>query len=287
MYIKEFRQARTVDEAVELLSRPGMRALAGGTDLMVQLREDDPKAAGVEGVVDLSRLTELKGIETRGDTVWIGALVSHARAAEDPVLHRWAPFLAEACRSVGAPQIRNRGTLGGSLCNASPAADPIPPLVALGAELTLVSRQGTRTVAVADFLDRPYRPSRQPDELLTGIRIPCIPGARTAFVKLGRRRALAIARMNVAVLAVVASGRVAQLAIAPGAVFPKAMRVGPAEEILVGQQPSQALIQQAADRVAAEMVAATGRRWSTPYKEPVIATLCRRALERVLWEAVE
>ena len=285
MFIKAFQQAHTVEEAVELLSRPGTRPLAGGTDLMVQLREDDPKAAGVEAVVDLSHLESLKKIEYRGDSLWIGALVSHTQAAEDPLVKTWAPFLAEACHSVGAPQIRNRGTLGGSICNASPAADPVPPLVALDAELTLAGPRGQRTVALADFLDRPYRPLRQPDELLTWIRIPCMAGARTAFVKLGRRRALAIARMNVAVLAVQQQGVVEQLAIVPGAVFPKAIRVTRAEDCLVGQRPTQTLIEQAAVQVAAEMVAASGRRWSTPYKEPVITTLCRRALERVLWEA--
>lgn len=281
MSIKQFAQANSIQEAVALLATPGSRPLAGGTDLLVQLREEGADE-DISLLVDVHRIPALQEIGWQDDLLQIGAAVTHSVAARHPLLLEFAPFLAQACHSVGSPQIRNRGTLGGSVCNASPAADPIPPLLALEAQAVLCGPAGERSLPLAAFLSAPNRPLLAQGELLTALRFAPVEGARTAFVKLGRRKALAIARMNVAALAVQKSGVVETLRLVPGAVLPKAMRITAAEELLLGKAPSRELIDRAARAVAVEMVAVTGRRWSTPYKEPVIETLCRRALEQVL-----
>jgi CO/xanthine dehydrogenase FAD-binding subunit len=273
---------RTVAEACAALARHGAdaRLVAGGTDLMIELRR--PGAAPPSALVDLSRVPDLGGIASTDGSVRVGALATHAQAAASPLLRLHAPLLAEACASVGSPQIRNRGTLGGNVMNAATCADAVPPLVALGAVAILQAAAGERTVALADLSERPYVTRARPDEVLTGLAFAPLPAvARSAFLKLGRRNALAIARLSVAaVLACDDDGVIRDARIVPGAALPVWRRVTEAERMLVGERPSHALFEAAGAEVARVMVAATGRRWSTEYKEPVIAVLVRRALAR-------
>jgi len=273
---------RTVEEAIDALSRhaPHGRAIAGGTDLMVELRR--PGTAMPAALVDLSWVVELGGIARSGDRIRIGALATHADVAGSVLVRACAPLLAEACAGLGAPQIRNRGTLGGNVMNAATCADGVPPLIALGARATLRSTRGERKLPVADLYVKPYVTRAEPDELLTGLSFDPLPaGARSAFVKLGRRNALAIARLSVAAaLACNSGGLIVAARIVPGAAFPTWRRITEAEHVLLGEQPSPALFAEAGDVVARAMVAESGRRWSTEYKEPVIAVLVRRALER-------
>lgn len=276
----------SVQEACELLNKYGgaAKVIAGGTDLMVQIRDEDKKLAGLKYVVDISQLNGLRYIQGDEDVVRIGALVTHDQIYNSPMLRTAAPFLPAACNTVGSPQIRHRGTIGGSVCNASPAADPVPALVALDAGLKLESVRGVRVVPVTSVFEKPYRTNIAADELLTEISFKRLPaGAKTAFLKLGRRKALAIARMNVAVCLVLdGEGKVAEARIAPGSVLPKPGRVAAAEEVLVGKVPTAELLEEAGKKLAEEMVKQSGIRWSTPYKEPVIAVLTRRALQQAL-----
>ena len=165
--------------------------------------------------------------------------------------------------------------------NAATCADTVPPLVALGARLTLSSSRGTRELDIADFFEKPYLTRARADEVLTSIAFaPMAPSAQGAFVKLGRRNALAIARLSVAaVLARDAAGLITEARIVPGAALPVWRRVTEAEAMLVGQRPSPELLSAVGRRVSDLVVEATGRRWSTEYKEPVLAVLVRRALE--------
>lgn len=282
----QFLSARSVEEALGILADKGeaCRVLAGGTDLLVDLREEDGRWPGLRWVLDISGLEELKGIRLDGDTVRLGALVTHAQVASHPVLAQEVGFLAEACRSVGSPQIRNRGTVAGNVVNSSPAADSLPPLVALQAEVELASLRGRRTVPLAQMLDRPYRPLLGPGELVTAIRFPRPPrGSRSCFIKVGRRRALAISRLSVAVIALDSEVR-----IVPGAAFPMPARAQKAEAILRGLSPDQEsaklgeMVVAAGQAAAEEMVERAGVRWSTEYKYPVLVGITRRALERVL-----
>ncbi len=197
------------------------------------------------------------------------------------LVRQFAPLLGSAAETVGSPQIRGRGTVGGNIMNAAACADTVPPLIALGATVTLQSQIGIQELALADLFLKPYQTKARPDELLTGIRFPKLaPGARSVFIKLGRRNALSISRLSVAaILQLSDDGRIVEARIVPGAAFPTWQRVTAAERMMVGEKPGAKLFAAAGRKVSEEMIKATGRRWSTEYKEPVLAVLVRRALE--------
>ena len=272
---------KTIAEACGVLAEHGAdaRILGGGTDLLIEWRRASKKAPKV--VLDISRVAELGGIAESDGSLTIGPLATHADLQCSDLVAKFAPLLGSAAAAIGSPQIRARGTVGGNIMNAAACADTVPPLVALGAAVTLQSNGGTRELALADLFLKPYQTQARPDELLTGIRFPKLPvDARSAFIKLGRRNALSISRMSVAaVLQVGGDGRVAQACIVPGAAFPTWKRVPEAEQMLLGEKPSEKLFAAAGQKVSEEMIKVTGRRWSTEYKEPVIAVLVRRALE--------
>ncbi len=272
----------TVAEACSMLAEHGADAsiLAGGTDLLLKFRR--PAAKTPKLIVDISRVAELRGIVERHGHIVIGPLVTHAELQGSDLLRRYAPLLASAAATIGAPQIRNRGTIGGNIMNAAACADTVPPLIALGAIVTLQSSAGARELSLSELFLQPYQTKANPDELLTAIHFPALGvTTRSAFIKLGRRNALSIARLSVAaILEMDEDGRIAGARIVPGAAFPIWRRVTAAEQILVGEKPSAELFAAAGRKVTEEMIRETGRRWSTEYKEPVLAVLVRRALEQ-------
>jgi CO/xanthine dehydrogenase FAD-binding subunit len=271
----------TLEDACAALDRfaGAARVVAGGTDILLELRR--PGAAYPRALVDISRIPGLAGIEEGEGGIRVGPLTTHAELARSALLRARAPLLAAAGAAVGSPPIRNRGTVGGNVMNAATCADTVPPLVALGARLTLASSAGRREIAIADFFERPYRTHARPDEVLVGIAFPALPaGARGAFAKLGRRNALAIARLSAAAIVTRdAAGVIREARLVPGAALPVWRRVAEAEALLVGAAPSAELFAAAGRRVSEIMIGETGRRWSTEYKEPVLAVLVRRALE--------
>ena len=272
----------TVAEACAILAEHGAGAavLAGGTDLMIEFRRAASKMPKL--VVDISRIPELGGILERDGCLAIGPLATHAQLQRSGLLRRFAPLLASAAGSIGAPQIRNRGTIGGNIMNAATCADAVPPLVALGATVTLQSAAGSREMSLGELFLKPYETRARPDELLISVRFPALPAtARSAFIKLGRRNALSISRLSVAaILRIGDDGRIAGASIVPGAAFPTWRRVTEAEQMLLGEMPSEKLFAATGRKVSEEMIRETGRRWSTEYKEPVLAVLVRRALEQ-------
>ena len=274
--------AQSITEACALLAEhgPGARILAGGTDVLIELRRGSKKTPKV--VLDISQVEDLLGIVEVNGAIEIRPLVTHAELMRSEVLRRFAPLLGSAAAAIGSPQIRARGTVGGNIMNAAACADTVPPLIALGATATLRSNAGSREVPLADLFLKPYQTKARPDELLTGIRFPKpSPATRSAFLKLGRRNALAISRLSVAaILEVGADGTIAEARIVPGAAFATWQRVTSAEQMLVGQKPDAKLFAAVGKKVSEEMIKATGRRWSTEYKEPVVAVLVRRALEQ-------
>jgi carbon-monoxide dehydrogenase medium subunit/xanthine dehydrogenase FAD-binding subunit len=271
----------SVEDACAVLdARAGSaRILAGGTDLLLELRRPETPSPGT--IVDIGRISSLRGILGGEREIAIGPLVTHAELSRSPLLRKQAGFLASAAAAVGSPQIRNRGTIGGNIMNAAACADTVPPLVALGARLILRSLRGERVANLDGFFEKPYRTHARDGELLTRISFPAPPeGARTAFVKLGRRNALSIARLSVAaLLARDGHGVITEARIVPGAALPVWRRMPEAEAMLIGMKPSVAIFTAAGERVSETMIRETGRRWSTEYKEPVLAVLVRRALE--------
>ena len=197
----KYIRARSVDETCSVLSEhgPGARIVAGGTDLLIELRAMDRK--GPEVIVDISFLDELRGISSMSDSVILRPLMTHSEIMRSGALRELAPLLSSAASAIGSVQIRNRGTIGGNIMNAAACADTVPPLIALGAALTLKSKKGSRKIDMAEFFLEPYKTKASPEEVLTEISFRRLPSeAQSSFVKLGRRNALAISRLSVAAI---------------------------------------------------------------------------------------
>ena len=278
----DYKKPASLEECLSLLDfyQEKARLFAGGTDLMVEFRADDKKLKDVEVVLDISKLSKLKTIKSDEELISIGAASTFSEIINNSALEKYAPFFIEACRTVGSPQIRNTGTIGGSIGTASPASDPCPPLVAMDSVLTLKSVNGEREVLLSDFIEGAYRTKIKPDELIKSIKFKKLkPEAGFSFVKLGRRKALAIARMNVAAYVQTGEdGIVTDARIVPGSATPITIRITDAENMLLGETPSYELHEAVGKKVSQKMIEITGTRWSTPYKEPVIASLVKRAL---------
>ena len=285
MYQFDYVRPKTLEEAATLLAegQGDVRVLAGGTDLLVQIHEKNPRWKDLKKVVDITAIPGLSEIEVKDGFVHVGALVTHTKAEKSEILKEYAPLLADACRTVGGPQIRNKGTLGGAIGNGSPASDPMPALIALDACAVIAGAAGERQIPLTEIIEKPGKTVLAPDEIIKEFVFPAASDKKMTFLKLGRRKALSIARMNVSIIAKQdEDGTVAFIRVVPGAVFATPGHAEKAEALLLGKKPDEALIQEAADSVAAEMIERTGIRWSTEYKEPVIKVLVRRALEAVL-----
>jgi CO/xanthine dehydrogenase FAD-binding subunit len=185
---------RTLDEALRLKAeRPDARPLAGGTDLLVELNFD---RARPEAILNLEEVQELRGWSRENGAVRLGARLTYTEAMA-PELAELLPALAEASRTVGSPQIRNRGTVGGNLGTASPAGDALPPLLVYGAEVVCASVRGVRTVPVQEFLVGPKQNALAEDELILAVRVEPRPWRQT-FMKVGPRNAMVIAVVSLA-----------------------------------------------------------------------------------------
>ena len=193
----------------------------------------------------------------------------------------------EAACTIGSTQIRNRGTIGGNIVNASPAADLLPPLIALRAEVELTSRKGKRILPLQEFLAGPYKTTLQASELLTKIKIPLLGDYYyTDFQKIGRRKALSIARLSLALVTKIEKEGIFQdTRVAPGSATPYPQSLPETEKAINGQSIFHIDLEEIGKITSKEMVSITGERWSTPYKKPTIAVLIKRALKKIIEEA--
>jgi CO/xanthine dehydrogenase FAD-binding subunit len=229
-----YARPRALDEALAL-RESGAQIVAGGTDFY-PVRVGRPLYdRDVACVLDLTALSDLRGIEDEGSRYRIGALTSWTDIAEAPLPAQFY-CLQAAAREVGGRQIQNRGTIGGNLCNASPAADGVPALLALGAEIELLSRAGKRRLALSDFILGPRKIALRPDEITAAILIPKPKGAaHSSFVKLGARKYLVISIVMAAGYLDVVGSRIADARIAVGSCSPVAQRLPALEAALKGE----------------------------------------------------
>ena len=272
----------SVSEVIELLAAHGdaARILAGGTDLLVQMKMERQKPAYVIGI---GALTELQGIRQDIAKLTIGALTTIRDLARDTTVREGYTALAEACAAFSTAQVQAMGTVGGNLCNGSPASDTAPALIALGAEVVLAGPEGETRLPLERFFRGPGRTARRPDQLLVAVEVPApAPNTGSAFVKIGRVAA-DIAKANAAVCFVRDGDRIADCRLAFGSVAPTPMRAPRAEAILRGQTMTPELIAHAAAVAAEEISPIDDVRSTAAYRRQVVAALTVDGINRA-WE---
>jgi xanthine dehydrogenase FAD-binding subunit len=268
----------SVAAAIAALAHEGARALAGGTDLIPQLREGRRSTAHI---VNLKQIPELKRLTRSPDGSWyIGAAVSVGELGRNPSFAREHAPVLEAARLIGSLQIQNRAGLGGNICNAAPSADGVPILVCLDAEAEIAGPYGHRRTPVAAVGLAPGRTSLEPSEILLGIHLPPpTPRSGAKYLRFTPRREMDIAIAGTAAwFACSIDGTVADARIALASVAPTVMAAENASKLLVGHRPSDALFAEAAAAAAAEARPISDARGSADYRRELVAVLTRRAL---------
>jgi CO/xanthine dehydrogenase FAD-binding subunit len=275
---------KNYQKALDLISQYGKKArlIAGGTDLMVDLRKN--KCPQTEYVIDISSLKDLAYIKEDNGFIRIGSLTTHKNIVTAKLIDKYAKVLALGCQEIGSPQIRNRGTIGGNIITGSPCADSVTPLVALDAVLVIASKEEIREVPINEFYNGPYKPKINENEFLKEIYFKKVGSDYNSdFIKVKRRNAVSKSRINIAALAKLDSaGQVEDIRLAPGSITPKPQRFKKAEDVILNKKPNEKLIEQMSEQVADTMIEKSGYRWSTEYKKPVIKSLTKRILRTVL-----
>jgi CO/xanthine dehydrogenase FAD-binding subunit len=266
----------TLSQAVHLLAGSGGKILAGGTDVFPAL--GDGPLTGT--VVDISALSELRGITRDEQHFRIGGLTTWTDVALTP-LPRCFDALKAAAHEIGGVQIQNRGTVAGNLCNASPAADSVPPLLTLDAEVELVSQTGTRQLPLADFIVGNRKTLRQPGEILSQVLVPrSIENASSTFLKLGSRDYLVISIAMVAVvLQIDPEGRVADARVSVGSCSAVAKRLPALEQLLVGAQAAPSLGRLVGLEHVGDLTPISDVRAPDDYRRHAALVMVRRAIE--------
>ncbi|HEX5611116.1 MAG TPA: xanthine dehydrogenase family protein subunit M [Burkholderiales bacterium] len=281
--IERYVAPRTLDEAAGLLRGGNVTLLAGGTDLMPQTQAGRAQFQPV--LMNLRRVPELTGIEQRGDAIRIGALTTITQLMQSALVRERLGVLWQACDHFASDQIRNAATLGGNVCNASPAGDTLVPLLVLDARILLARKPNGaalqwRAIPAAEFFTGPGKTKRAPFELLAAIEIP-LPAAAfyQDFYKLGTRPGLDISGISIGLGAVREANRLRGVRVAFGAVAPTPIRAPRTESLLEGKPLDAATIEAAAEAAAAEVHPISDVRASAWYRVEMIRNNLRRMLE--------
>lgn len=274
----KFYQPHSVEEVLEIAHTTEAAFLAGGTDLVLHMRKDKVQPPGL---IDLGKVSELREIKETDGCLEIGSMATFAELGTNQLIFQKAHALWQACQTMGSPQIRNQATLGGNLGNCSPAADGLPPLLALGAEVHLITREGDEILPLESLLSR--TPLLEQGTLIRGFRIP-VNGWQSGFAKLGRRKALAIARLSVSVALEIKGARAENVRVALGAVGRRAFISEVLGQELNGQEINNAWLEKGVSEVQRIVREALGTRASAPYKRVAVAGVFREALASIIPE---
>ena len=281
----EYIRVSELDEALRLLSRKeDVKVLAGGTDLVVDMKigRYRPKT-----VIDISGIKDLRYIVDEGDKVRIGALTRMQDIVESPVIREKLPVLAEAVSMLGSWQIRNMATVGGNLCNASPAADSAPPLLVHEARIKLASIEGTREIPITEFFVGPRKTAMYKTELLQEVIVPYDAdfAKSYSYVKLGRRNAFTLSVVAVATVLKVRDGVFEDVRIALNAVAPTPVRARSVESFLKGREVGSEAIEKASELVLNDISPISDVRASAEYRKHASKILVKDTLLKALEKA--
>ncbi|ETW93053.1 MAG: hypothetical protein ETSY1_40920 [Candidatus Entotheonella factor] len=274
----EYREARTIDEAVETLNRDnGGRMVAGATDVLIRWRQG---AWTPRYVLNIKRIPGLDEVNYSPDEgLRLGTLVNVRTLEQHPLIRQHYPALTQAATAFAGVQIRNLATVGGNVCNASPAGDTLPALLAYGAVCHLAGPSGTREVRLADFFQGPSQTALQPAELLVELRLPPpLPHTGALYIKHSPRSTMDIATAG-AVSLVSLEGEVCQqVRIVLGAVAPTVIRVPEAETLLTGHAPDESRLQQAAQAAVDAASPIDDIRGTAAHRRAIVQPLVQRTL---------
>lgn len=276
----------TVDAAVGLLaSSKGAKVLAGGTDLLVQMREEmiEPDL-----IVDIKNIAETRSVEIGKNEVRIGAAMTGAELSEHEKLIAMWPGVVEAVELIGSWQVQGRATIGGNLCNASPAADSVPALIAAGAKVQIAGGKGTREIAAEDFPTGPGKTARKADEFVTALILPVPPkNSGDAYLRFIPRTEMDIAVVGAGVsLTLADDGTCAAARLSLGAVAPTALLVAAASEVLVGNKLDEDTLAKL-DAVARDACSPIDdKRGTIDFRTKVAGVLARRSAA-IAWQRAE
>jgi len=278
----EYFRARSIEEATSLLEKFGEEAklVAGGTDLVPQLKARETKPGCL---VDIGEIKDLDYIEDFRGGLRIGAVTTHDTLQRSSLVARKTLALAEAAREVGNVQIRNLGTIGGNLANASPAADTAPPLIVSGASLKILGPGKERLVPAEDFFTSVNRTVLQTNELLAEIQIPSPPvNTGEAFIKLGRRAGPDLSIASAAAKVTVENNMCRDIRLALGSVAPTPLRARKTEDFLRGEQLEGRIIEECSQIVAKEIKPISDVRASAEYRTDIAKFLVRNAVQTAI-----
>ena len=273
----DYEAPKTLDEAFALLSKnEDAKLLAGGHSLLPAMKL---RLAAPSVLVDLSRVPGLSYIREAGDKIAIGAMTTHADVASSDLLERDSPLLKQTANHIGDVQVRNRGTIGGSLAHADPAADYPAAILALDAELVARSKKGERVIAARDFFTGLFSTALQPGEIITEVRVPKTRDSRTAYAKF-HHPASGFAVAGAAVVLRVKGGAIQEIAIGITGIAPNAYRATKAEDALRGKAASA--IGEASQHAADDVEPLSDYFASAEYRKHLAAVYTQRAIEEAL-----
>ena len=276
----QYHSPETLEDALSLLAElENASPVIGGTDLMIAMRNG---VSIPDHIVDLNEISELNYVKEEEGIIMIGATATHAQVASSPIVTK-IPSLVDAVSRIGSPQIRNRGTITGNICNASPAADSAPPLLVHIAEVEIQSPDGARVIPIADLFAGPKINSLEPGELLTEIRIPVTPaGSASSFKRIGRRKAFTLSVVSSAAYIQMEGETCTDAKVAFGSVAITPIRVPEAESLLSGSKLDEETIQAASDAVYEAVKPITDIRGTAEYRKDMCPVLMRRAIDQCM-----
>ena len=278
----EFLSPKTLEEAIVLMNQYGknVNVIAGGTDLFPLMKKGELKPKYVLSLSHIEALREIQFLEKAG--LKLGAMCTIAEIEKSQVIRERYPILAQAASVLGSREVRNRGTVGGNLCNAAPSAEMAPSLLVLGARATIASSKGERVVPLEDFFVGPGKTALGIDEILARLEIPVIkPGSAGEYIKLGIKKTMDIALVGVAAMLSLAStdGICTEARLALGAVAPTPIRARKAEKTLIGKKIDEGIMELAAETASEEASPIADIRASEAYRRAMVRVLTRRAMK--------
>lgn len=284
----DFHEPASLDEACEMMATFGPKAklLAGGTDLMVNMKK---KILAPDHLVCLSRIPSLQGIEEDSDQITIGSRYTVAELAADPLVKTKLSALGAGAGALGSPLVRNRATIGGNIGSARPAADLPPSLISYGATVVLVSSKGEREVPLGNFFKGPGFTDLRPEEILTKINVPTPrDGEGAGYINMGVRKAQDCNIVNVASFIALdeKDGSIRKARIVMGSVGPTPLRAASAEAVLLGEKPDEALFLKAGEAARRDCTPIDDFRGAASYRKAMVGVLTKRTLEIAHGQAI-